>query len=57
MAQIDRHPNILRIYGICQRPSGETSIIMELMQYDLLDIIKSFDKHLPKVCQGGAGKD
>eukprot|EP00668_Euglena_longa_P005276 GGOE01006210.1.p2 GENE.GGOE01006210.1~~GGOE01006210.1.p2 ORF type:complete len:724 (-),score=187.91 GGOE01006210.1:728-2899(-) len=48
MAQVDRHPNILRIYGVCQRANGETSIILELMQYDLLDILRSFNRHVSK---------
>jgi len=51
MAQIDRHPNLLRLYGICRRSNGETSIILELMQYDLLDMIRSINKHMPKAKQ------
>eukprot|EP00667_Euglena_gracilis_P003372 EG_transcript_3380 len=48
MAQVDRHPNILRIYGVCQRSNGETSIILELMQHDLLDVLRSFSRSVAK---------
>lgn len=36
MAKCDRHPNILRLYGLCQLNDTSLAIVMELMESDLL---------------------
>eukprot|EP00906_Rhabdomonas_costata_P003896 RCo005866 len=44
---VDRHPNILRVYGLSRSPSGEVSMLTELLDCDLTDRLSQLPQMVP----------
>jgi len=40
-AAVDRHPNVIRTYGVCRRENGETSMVVEQLEGDLTERLGS----------------
>lgn len=36
-ALVDRHPNVIRNYGLCRRSNGEVTMVVEQLEGDLTE--------------------
>lgn len=41
---VDRHPNVVRFYGLCRRSGASPSLVIEQMQHDLQDRLHTLQK-------------